>query len=183
MQPFGHNRRGRKLEGLRPFLGRGLGPHLTQYKNYSSSTSCSKTSIEVRMHELSVLMVRDDWKAATRVYAAGNTSNAGGFTTEWIHVQILTANFRATDRGDGRTVYSVQTASYEPITINDVACLTFKLPHNTTGFFQSQQHLEANRWLPTFQSHFLSKNYQHRFTYVNVIARQSGDIFWDPVYL
>ena len=34
------------------------------------------------MHELSVLMVRDDWKAATRVYAAGNTSNAGGFTTE-----------------------------------------------------------------------------------------------------
>ena len=30
MQPFDHNRRGPKIRGLRPFLGRGLGPHLTQ---------------------------------------------------------------------------------------------------------------------------------------------------------
>jgi len=30
MQPFGHNRLGPKIRGLRPFLGTGLGPHVTE---------------------------------------------------------------------------------------------------------------------------------------------------------
>ena len=46
----------------------------------------------------------------------------------------------------------------------DVACLTYKLSHNTTGSFQSHQHLEGTMYLPSDE-------------WVLHSTRQCGDIF------
>jgi len=78
--------------------------------------------------------------------------------------------------------------THEPILIFG-RNVTEKVSNKKTSYFPTLPKLVLTcgiiKQLLTF--HFLSnistKNYQHPFTYVKVIAIQSSDIFWDTVYI